>query len=414
MKSRPGGHPRRLCLAALFTAAFALLSISSPTSAQTPNQLDFGIAVPSGQPGPLAAVETEIGRQVDFVRIFTRWDDNFPVFRDRNVLEERDMALSVRPQTADGSLIPWADIAAAQPGDPLHNDMVEWARAIKPFEDQIYFTFHHEPEAVSNIAHGDASDFIAAWRAFMTVLDDEGVETLGRVWTATDFGFQVPDNDRRAANSWYPGDAWVDVIATDAYNWFNCRDGINSPWYDLEQIIEGLRLFGLEHPSEHLMLLEFGSAEDPADPNRKAEWFTDAEAMFARPEYSQFIGAAYFNIDDIRTGFNCRWSFDTSPISAAGFRALANSTTFAGAPTPAPTPAPAPASVCQATVTASGVTLNWTTNVTPTVIRKNGGWHDTVQTGQTFTDPTGTTADTYQIRIRPPGAGIIDHPCVVV
>ena len=84
------------------------------------------------------------------------------------------MILSVKP-VQDGEPILWADIAAAQPGDPLYQDIVDWANAIRPYESQIWLSFHHEPEARSNIPHGDDDEFIAAWRNFMTVIDSEGV-----------------------------------------------------------------------------------------------------------------------------------------------------------------------------------------------------------------------------------------------
>ena len=149
------------------TAAVALTTTSA--QAQTEPALGFGISVQGGEGVLVVDTEQTVERQLDSVRLFATWNDNFPLPVHMSNLDGRDIILSVRPR-ANGVPIPWADIAAAQPGDPLHNDMVRWANAIKPYEDQIWISFHHEAEAEVNFAHGEADDFIAAWQKFMTCL----------------------------------------------------------------------------------------------------------------------------------------------------------------------------------------------------------------------------------------------------
>lgn len=122
--------------------------------------------------------------------------------------------------------------------------------------------FHHEPEAAVNLGNGTAGDFIAAWRKVVTVLRQQGVTNAEYVWTMTDYSFWV--QDRRRASLWYPGDAYVDHLGADAYNWYRCRPGVNTPWWSLQQIIEPFRQFGQAHPTKGLMLPEWASAEDPA------------------------------------------------------------------------------------------------------------------------------------------------------
>ena len=100
--------------------------------------------------------ETPIGRNVDVVRRYQLWDDEFPAANDVDLLNGRDMILSVRARRDNGEPVLWADIAAAQPGDPLYQDMVGWANAIRPYESQIWLTFQHEPESVANMPNGEA------------------------------------------------------------------------------------------------------------------------------------------------------------------------------------------------------------------------------------------------------------------
>ena len=404
-----------------FQAAFgvtmgALIIAITATLAQAANNpINLGLSIQSGEVPLLIDTENQLGRQVDTVRMFSRWDDAFPSDQDLATLDGRNGILSIRPQ--DGNTqIPWADIAAAQPGDPLHDDMVAWANAIEPYEDQLWITFNHEPEAASNLAHGDADDFIAAWQTFMTVLEDNGVESLGRTWITTNFAHQVSDNDRRSAPKWYPGDEWVDVIAADAYNWYTCRPNSPSPWDELEPLIEDFRLFGQAHPDQQLMLAEFGTVEDPADPTRKAQWFANAQALFAEPGYEQFVTVSYFNLNDDSGTFQCDWRFDSSPESQAGFVAFANDEFYGGGvnatppPTTTTTTAPVGPTDCVATPNGAGFDLSWTETGTANV-RRNGAWLARVANGATtYFDPSPSAGSTYVIRVR--GAnGVLNLAC---
>ena len=166
--------------------------------------VQLGVAVPSSSPTLLNQFETSIGRDVDVVRRYRRWDDQFPSANEIDLLNRRDLILSIRPVRSNGRPILWADIAAARPGNPLYQDMVEWANAIRPFESQIWLSFHHEPEANANLPHSNSDDYIAAWRNFMNVLDNEGVELAGRVWILTAFAFQQPETHEDHPDRWYP------------------------------------------------------------------------------------------------------------------------------------------------------------------------------------------------------------------
>ena len=386
--------------------------LGSALQAQTANHIELGLSVQGGNVSLLRDAEATIGREVDFVRSFSRWNDQFPTSAQRTTLDDRNLLLSVRPVNPNGSPIQWAAIANAQPGSQLHDDMVRWARSIEPFEDQIWLAFHHEPETTTNLNSGDADDFIAAFQAFMTVLADEQVDTLGRTWIMTNNSFVVPAADRRAAEKWYPGDAYVDVIAADAYNWHNCRVGVSSPWSDFGELVEDFRSFGLAHPDKDLMLAEFGTVEDPQDPTRKADWIAEAQQLLSQPNYSQFVAASYFNVFDA-THPNCQWGLDSSPQSLAAFTQLSNDPVFGGL-TPPPPPPPPPA-VCTATITANGILLEWDLPGS-NVIRRNGSWLTNAPTGATtFTDPNPPAGATYEIRNRPPGNNTFtDHSCVVV
>ncbi len=386
---------RALSVAVLSVVALGIAFGTTSDRADAVGDIDLGISVVDDRANLISDAEAELGRNVDFVRLFNRWDDQFPSNNDLQLLNGRDAMISIKPIRDNNSRIPWADIALAQPGDPLYQDMVDWAQALEPYEDQIWITFHHEPEAGSNLVHGTDDEFVAAWRNFMSIMDAQGLDTLGRVWIMTDYSFQLSNTDRRAAAKWYPGDAWVEGIAADAYNWYDCRTGTEIGWLSLEDIIDDLRLFGQAHPNEELMLAEFGSVEDTQNPSRKAQWFQDAQALFAQPGFEQFTAISYFSLPDIRGNFNCDWRFTTSTQSTNAFVALADDP-FYGGDGPVVEP-PEPEDPCTATASGTGYDIEWSEPGTP-VIRRNGSWLTTLGNGiNTYFDAGAPANPTYQV-----------------
>ena len=104
--------------------------------------------------------------------------------------------------------------------------------------------------------------------------------------------FELPPSDPRYAAYWYPGDGYVDDIAADVYNWFDCRyqtGGPKNAWKSLEQItyspndtndlggvtnyLDNLNagLVQQGKPTKGLILMEWGSVEnDTTTPGTKA------------------------------------------------------------------------------------------------------------------------------------------------
>lgn len=306
------------------------------SAADAPRTLSFG-AFPrplGGQTDQQATtqLETQIGRTLDTVRVFETWDQTFPdSFHDWLRDGGRTIMVSVKPTRANGTKITWDSLATAPPGSQLDNEMRSWARRIRDFGVPIYVTLHHEPEAGANIDHGTATTYIAAWRRWVDIFRDEGATNARYMWITTDYGHAVPTTDRRYAPDWYPGDAWVDSMAIDAYNWHVCRPNQDNLWKTLAQIIEPFRQFGTLHPTKPLWLTEWASWEDPNVPGAKAQWIDEARVLFQQPAYSQFVGIAYFNSNAINPLFvDCNWRVDTSASSLASFAAMANDPFWSG------------------------------------------------------------------------------------
>ena len=269
-------------------------------------------------------VEREEGRKMGAIRVYLNWDSytTFPSpFHTWLAQTDHRMYLSVRSIHANGTPIPWASIASAQPGSTIYNQILTWANEFKSYGRRIYFTFNHEPEEKVNDPMGTSDDFKAAWRKIVTVFREQGVTNLRYVWIMTDWAFTLANNgssDDRNANDWYPGDAYVDQIAADPYNWYTCRNPKTPVWSSLTQLVAPLKNWGAQHPDKSLALTEFGSVEDPTDPGRKAAWLDQAATLFQQPAYKQFRAILYFNSDDQTYG-SCDWYLNTSQSSVNAF-----------------------------------------------------------------------------------------------
>jgi hypothetical protein len=309
-----------------------------------------GYAMPrNGQSAASAvtALESSLGRQLGAVRVYDLWNSTFPdsttrAWRDGG----RTLVLSVKAKRLNGTTVTWRSIADAAPGSAVYGEITKWADSVSAFGAPLYFTFHHEPEAGTNLANGTAADFKDAWRKVVTVFRERGVTNATYLWTMTDYSFWV--KDRREASLWYPGDDYVDAMGADAYNWYDCRAGIFNAWKSLEQIIDPFRRFGAAHPDKELLLPEWGSYEDPATPGRKAAWIKDAQALFAKPGWEQFTGILYYHA--VTSSYpNCKWFLDTSTTASSAFDTMAGDPLYGGTgvqqPPPPPPPPPPPTSL---------------------------------------------------------------------
>jgi hypothetical protein len=314
----------------------ALVGALQATPASAERAILFGAHPGGTDEGRLPAMtnlESWIGRELDFVRVFELWNSPFPTsFHEAIIASDRKMLLSVRAKRLDGSFVPWREIADAQPGSAVHTQMVAWIERVRAIGEPVWFTFNHEPEFAGNIANGSSNDFIDAWRRIITEFRDRGVTNAKFVWIMTDWSFHVPSSDRRYAPKWYPGDGYVDDIAADAYNWSSCRPNEVAPWRSLEWIIAPLRDFGLQHPGKGLMLAEWASTTQGGD---KAAWITEARELLKQPGWEQFIAVSYFSRVD-QNYPNCNFPIDSSSSVTAAFAAMGGDPFYGGAGSPPP------------------------------------------------------------------------------
>lgn len=257
-----------------------------------------------------AAVEETLGRRLDVQRVFLRWDDPLdgPAVADA-VARGRIPMVSVLPQHLDGSRLTWAQIASGEVDEQIRAHAAQ-AAALGPV---VYLTLHHEAD-IASPSYGTAAQYVAAWRHWVGLMRDEGVTNALWTWITSPVAVSRPSSDP-GGGGFYPGDDVVDRIGADVYNWAACRTNVPAEWRSLATATEGLRQFAAVH-GKHAVLPEWGSVEDPADPERRARWLREAFAHLT--SWPQLEAAVYF--DTVGT---CDWRLGTSPAATAAFREAA-------------------------------------------------------------------------------------------
>lgn len=212
----------------------------------------------------------------------------------------------------------WATVANAQPGSAVYSDIIRWADTLNARPTTVLFTFSHEPESSASDWLGTSTQFVAAFRRVETIFRSRGVDNVEYTWNMTANAFRVPATDERSAAKWYPGDSYVDNVATAAYNWYGCGPG-STDWLSLANRASAPLAYAKAHGKPYL-IAEFGSQTDP----RRAQWLRDAYAWI-KANRADIRGAFYYNTSDHRPG--CYWQLTTAEEFSA-FRAMASDPVF--------------------------------------------------------------------------------------
>jgi hypothetical protein len=303
--------PMRVAMAALLSVA-ALVATGGPAAGSDLSTGGMGVlfgAVVGSHDGQtpqqaIAALEDRLGRNLDVHRTYWRWDDAQPtaVLLD-DVAHDRIPLISILPKRRDGTIIPWAAVASGSQDAAI----AAQADGLRSLGTQVILIFHHEADV--SPAYGTAADYVAAYRHYVTVFR---AHQASNVEFGTAF---VPNTYATAIASWYPGDDVVDWIGTDVYNFASCTSGV-SGWRSLATAASAFYNWGATR-NKPLMLAEWASAEDPADPNHKAQWLTDA--ITTLQNWPRIKAVSYFDA----AGTCPDWWVDSSDAALTAFATMA-------------------------------------------------------------------------------------------
>jgi len=184
-----------------------------------------------------------------------------------------------------------------------------YAGALKSWGRPVMLRFAHEmngnwypwSEAVNGNATGD---YVAAWRHLHDIFAAEGVKNVSWVWSPN-----VVYPGSLPLRGLYPGDAYVDIVGIDGYNW-----GTATTWHTwtppaelFEPTLAEVKLLA---PTKRLLIAETASTESGGD---KGIWIQELFTwLHTRPEIEAVVWFDHLKETD--------WRIGSSTTSARSFK----------------------------------------------------------------------------------------------
>ncbi len=228
--------------------------------------------------------------------------------------------------SADGDTSDQPEFALARIIAGDHDAYIRsWAEGAKAWGQPFFLRFAHEMNGTwypwSERKNGNAAgEYVRAWRHVHDIFTAVGATNVTWVWCVN---AEYPGSQPLAGI--YPGDAYVDWVAVDGYNWgpatihptnWKTFDELFGPTY------ASLRAVA---PTRPVMIAETASSETGGS---KPGWIADAYARAASEDYAALGAIMWFNWN---AGGD--WQIETSPATTGAFRAALDGPAYpSGAP----------------------------------------------------------------------------------
>jgi beta-mannanase len=290
-----------------------LLMLEAPSRATSTGRW-WGVAM-AGVPTsmlPLSTLSSEVGRSPGVVMWYVAWpnESTFPT--------QDAAAVAATGATPEITWEPWDPAGGVnQPAYRLsritsgnYDSYIEtWATAIKAWGGQLRLRFAHEMNGnwypwSQGVNGNGAGSYVAAWRHIRAIFSKLGVTNVTWIWSPNaPFPGTVP------LSSVFPGDAYVDEVALDGYNWSNLKP--TTTWLSFAQVF-GPGVTQLQSLSARPITI--GETGCPEVGGNKAQWITDMWTSLAH--WTQVKGLVWFDINK-----ETDWRIDSSASSLAAFKA---------------------------------------------------------------------------------------------
>lgn len=248
--------------------------------------------------------ERRIGRKLAIDQHFYPWSKPYPTWRERADLDAGRIPL-----------ISWNGTDTTRIAAGAEDDLIRArAAAVHDLGRPILLRWFWEMDGHdAAVWVPSPASFVAAWRHIHELFAAAGATNVIWAWCPNAAAFTSGK-----APPYYPGDAYVDWICADGYNWAPGRPG--DSWQSFADIFADFYAWAAPR-GKPLMVAEFGAQERA--PGEKARWIADAQRA-VKERFPRIAALVYFNED--RDGYD--WRVETSPSAEAAFRDLARDPYF--------------------------------------------------------------------------------------
>lgn len=266
-----------------------------------------------GEKAAVEALEAYLGRRLAINHSFFPWTKEFPTESER-----ADLAKGRIPMISwNGRGAFTSDIAAGR-HDVLITDR---ARGVKRLSKPVLIRWFWEMDGNKKAEWAQSpKDYIAAWRHIVDVFEAEGATNVQWVWCPNASSFADGE-----AQAFYPGDAYVDWLCADGYNW---APGRGDNWRSFSTIFSSFYDWASQK-NMPIMVGEFG-VQEGRSPGEKAAWIIDLKDAI-KTKFPLIKAVIYFNVNG-----DYDWRMNTSDSAYQAFKDVANDPWFDGTLNAAP------------------------------------------------------------------------------
>ncbi len=253
------------------------------------------------------SLEAALGRRFDISHTYHDWDDVFPNAGElARASKGTILFINWTPRFyGTSTIVPWRSIADGSKDSQIDTT----ASRVKSYGRKLFMAFHTEPEPQVG-KYGTAAEFVAAWRHIHDRFAAKGVTNVVWVWQVT------------GSSNWYslytgglyPGDAYVDWIGWDPYNWYICHNN-NWIWFGDKASQSYAWFMAHGFGDKPFMLSEYGTRDMPGNAGAKAEWFKGIVPALKR--LPNLKAVVYFHHGTPSAG--CDWRIDATAQALAAF-----------------------------------------------------------------------------------------------
>jgi endoglucanase len=261
--------------------------------------------------GPLDSMESQIGTRAAVVNFFISDSESFPLSRCQSVAGQGSIPLVTLEfwSAQNGGL----DAITAGSKDAY---LRAFADSAKSYGKEVWLRPFHEMNGNwypwSGTTNGNsAADLVAAWRHVRTIFNERGATNVKFVWCVNNDS--VPNTSANSIEGYWPGDAYVDMVALDGYNWGTTQSW-GSTWRSFGSTFSDCYKRTAALTAKPMFIAETACPEQGGS---KAAWITD---MFKQinTNYTRIKGVVWFNANK-----ECDWRVESSSTSLAAFKSAA-------------------------------------------------------------------------------------------
>ncbi len=213
-------------------------------------------------------LESQVGRKFDLTLRYHDFSDHqhqgqFPDAYERRLGQSRYLFFSWQARVSDTNRnISWRAIANGS----YDRYIKSAATRVKAYNRPVFIAF--DPEFDTHKTKGSMADYVAAYRHVFNVFKSYQVTNVAWAWVSS--GYLGAGNSDRIQQA-YPGDAYVDWVGWDPYNFYRCN---GTAWKTFGEKVtptyNWMKANG--HGDKPFLLSEYGTQFDSSNPSRSAQW----------------------------------------------------------------------------------------------------------------------------------------------